>query len=442
MKKLFFVWMLFALGEYAFAQSGVTKYGNWAGDNNSTGNYNTFFGERAGYVCTTTSYNTYIGYNAGRNSSGASNTEIGYQAGYDGDGNYNTFMGMQAGYNTDGNYNSFLGFKAGFGNDSGVHNTFLGDRAGYGNTTDSYNVFVGSQAGVYNKGTYCTIVGRQTGMDNEGDSNVLIGSWAGYNNTTGAQNVYFGNNAGYANSTGSQNLFLGHRAGYSNTGSSSVSIGYNAGSNETGSYKLYMDNSDTSSPLIYGDLASDSLQINGDLYVPSGYDIIAQNRFALSGGGAKGEYGASSGEYPLRVFESWGWNFTLGNDSISAFRVGPSSATDTTNMTYFVVRDGGNVGIGMTDPSKKLEVNGTIKATELMADVIATNTDANNVVATSVTTSELDAGTLVLGIGTFPDYVFSPPYQGMPLEDLETYIQTHQKLPDMPSEKEVITQGL
>ena len=42
--------------------------------------------------------------------------------------------------------------------------------------------------------------------------------------------------AGFSNTAGSGNVFLGNEAGYK----------------ETGSNKLYIDNSDTSTPLIYG----------------------------------------------------------------------------------------------------------------------------------------------------------------------------------------------
>ena len=46
-------------------------------------------------------------------------------------------------------------------------------------------------------------------------------------------------------------------------------LGYNAGRDETGSNKLYIDNSSTSSPLIWGDFADNELQIHGNLSVNS-----------------------------------------------------------------------------------------------------------------------------------------------------------------------------
>jgi hypothetical protein len=46
-----------------------------------------------------------------------------------------------------------------------------------------------------------------------------------------------------------------------------VFLGYRAGHNETGSNRLYLANSSTSSPLIYGDFATDALTVNGSLSV-------------------------------------------------------------------------------------------------------------------------------------------------------------------------------
>ena len=85
-------------------------------------------------------------------------------------------------------------------------------------------------------------------------------------NTTGSYNTAFGDAALYTNTTGGTNTAIGRAAGGLNsTGSGNVFIGYKAGYSETGSNKLYIDNSDTTSPLIYGDFANDTVTINGDL---------------------------------------------------------------------------------------------------------------------------------------------------------------------------------
>jgi hypothetical protein len=69
--------------------------------------------------------------------------------------------------------------------------------------------------------------------------------------------------------TGGNNTYLGYQAGYTNaTGSGNVSLGYQAGYSETGSNKLYIANSNTATPLIYGDFSTPALTINGSLTLP------------------------------------------------------------------------------------------------------------------------------------------------------------------------------
>ena len=114
-----------------------------------------------------------------------------------------------------GYYNIFIGWGAGYYNSSGAQNNFIGFRSGGSNTTGSGNTF--------------------------------LGYWTGYNNTTGSDNTFLGYNAGTSNTTGAGNVFLGHDAGY----------------NETGSNKLYIDNSDTTTSLIYGEFDNHSVRING-----------------------------------------------------------------------------------------------------------------------------------------------------------------------------------
>ena len=195
---------------------------------------------------------TSYGLDAG--TTGSANTFIGRAAGYYNTGYYNTFLGDLAGYsNTTGNYNTFLGDSAGYFNTTGNFNTFLGDSAGYSNTTGHYNNFLGDYAGYYNT---------------TGNYNTFLGHYAGYSNTTGHYNTFLGDYAGVSNTTGNYNTFLGDYAGYSNTtGYRNVFLGYQAGYNETGSDRLYIHNSDSTSPLIYGDFNGRTIQINGSLNI-------------------------------------------------------------------------------------------------------------------------------------------------------------------------------
>ncbi|MDC8002561.1 hypothetical protein POV27_00730 [Aureisphaera galaxeae] len=125
----------------------------------------------------------------------------------------NTYDGLNAG--TTGNYGSYFGANAGFSiGATPFYNTFMGGFSGYSTTDGQYNTYLGVAAG--------------------------------YRNTTGNYNTAVGFLAGFSAVTGERNVFLGNFAGL----------------NETGSDKLYIDNSNTTTPLLFGDFAADKLGIN------------------------------------------------------------------------------------------------------------------------------------------------------------------------------------
>ncbi|MEM9847564.1 MAG: tail fiber domain-containing protein, partial [Bacteroidota bacterium] len=185
------------------------------------------------------------------------------------------FMGAGAGVNDNltNNFNVFIGDSTGFNNISGAKNIFIGALSGYSNTTGRDNTFIGENAGYFNtSGEDNTFIGRSTGrLNTTGENNTFIGRAAGFKNSTGSNNIFIGFQAGLSNTTSSQNTYIGYQAGQNAVGESNVFIGSRAGKSETGSHKLYIENSDTASPLIYGDFLADSLQINGKLNINGGY---------------------------------------------------------------------------------------------------------------------------------------------------------------------------
>ncbi len=187
------------------------------------------------------------------------------------EGNLNTFYGKGAGNSTTGDddYDTFIGAKAGYSNTSGYYNTFLGMNAGYYNTTGTHNTFLGTNAGWKNTtGKQNTFLGRAGLSNTTGAANTFLGYAAGYANTTGANNTFLGDGAGYDNTVGNKNTFLGNGAGYDNIkGIGNVFLGFTAGFYETGSNRLYIANSETTTPLIYGEFDKRILTINGNLRV-------------------------------------------------------------------------------------------------------------------------------------------------------------------------------
>ncbi|RJR25281.1 MAG: tail fiber domain-containing protein [Desulfobacteraceae bacterium] len=262
-------------GFYNSTGEGNVFVGAYAGKNNTSGWGDSFLGKNAGFSNVTGMVNTFLGSDAGYNNThGSSNVFVGQNAGYSStsqDGQ--TFVGTNAGYkNTVGEGNTFIGFYAGADNTTGKSNTFVGSKTGRYNTTASWNTFMGDEAGLLNNsGTSNTFIGHAAGYSNNtGTYNTFLGREAGNHNTTASNNTFVGYAAGYWNTEGWFNTFVGDASGFNNnTGNGNVFLGYMSGLNEKGSNKLYIQNSDSSNPLIYGEFDSRRVEINGALTITS-----------------------------------------------------------------------------------------------------------------------------------------------------------------------------
>ena len=244
-----------------------TFYGYQAGMANTTGDGNLFVGNSSGIANTTGRENIFMGtYSGNHNTSGSYNQFIGFLSGqYNTTGTENTFSGYQSGQsNTTGSKNYFSGMYSGNNNTTGFQNHFEGYKAGASNSTGVQNYFSGCLAGFSNNGSYNYFSGLASGYSNTtGNQNVFAGLSSGYNNTTGFRNQFMGYMAGWKNTTGNDNLAIGYQAGYNNlTGSGNIFIGKMAGYNEVGSNKLYISNSNTNYPLIYGEFDNSHIKFN------------------------------------------------------------------------------------------------------------------------------------------------------------------------------------
>ncbi len=286
-------------------------------NSNVTGSYNIGAGYRALYALSTGAYNVGQGYQANYNvSSGSGNIGIGRNANYS-----TTTSNYQVGVGAFSNYFS-----------TGIGNVGMGFRAGYG--------------GASNSGSYNVNLGYYSGHDRRGNYNVGIGYYAGYQSGggTGAYNVSLGALSGYFN-RGSNNTFLGSWAGYNSTGTGTgnVFIGYQAGYNETGSNKLYIDNTTTATPLIWGDFNTNQVAVNGTMSVntttvTSGAVMEVNGSMYLSRGGTRtiGVPWANAGGNDLVVqaggsITSWGSAVT-GGDLI--LRAGNANISNTANIPF------------------------------------------------------------------------------------------------------------
>jgi hypothetical protein len=155
--------------------------------------------------------------------------------------------------------NTFLGMGvAGAGNlvhtapGDGDSNTAIGWNSIYDITTGKFNTAVGDQS----------LTNLSTGIGNTAVGENVLASIAGtsFNSAVGADALW--------QNRGSYNTALGGFAGGNNlVGDRNVFLGFKAGENELGSDKLYIDNTDTATPLIYGDLVTNNVTIYSNLTV-------------------------------------------------------------------------------------------------------------------------------------------------------------------------------
>ncbi|MDO8335496.1 MAG: hypothetical protein Q7T74_01785, partial [Candidatus Saccharibacteria bacterium] len=173
-------------------------------------------------------------------------------------------------------------------------NITLSPNGGNGTVTSTGNLILASGKAL--------LIGTDSVLSQFGSDTIRVGAGAGAALSTGSYNTMLGFNAGNIVSSGADNVligaeaglstnasfntFVGSGAGRSNTsGRSGVFIGYNAGYNETLSNKLYIANSNTTTPLITGDFGVHSVGINTTsvsmgtaaltINQPSTHDILA-----------------------------------------------------------------------------------------------------------------------------------------------------------------------
>ena len=348
-----------------------SKAGNYSvavGHNSSNGSstdYSVLVGNKTAQY-TTGANNVAVGYEAGLGVTGtstfANTVAVGYQALTAlTTGTSNTAVGYQAGAAlTAAGSNTFFGYQAGYQSSSAfsTDNTFIGSGAGSSLTTGAYSgiVAVGSGAG-NNPNTRSVHIGQNSGFNNNGFGAVNIGFGAGGYGLS-SNSVAIGYQANYASSTankvgigyganaGANSVAIGYQAGES-TGSGNIFIGYQAGDGETGSNKLFIENSNSATPLIYGEFDNDILRVNGTLQVndpaSTGYafptatgtlgqvlEVNASGDLAFatpSGGGGGGLGGADQTLTADRTIDTNGFNLDIELD--------PTGTADT-----FTIHDG------------------------------------------------------------------------------------------------------
>ncbi|GAB6121400.1 hypothetical protein [Dysgonomonas termitidis] len=147
--------------------------------------------------------------------------------------------------------------------------------------------------------------------------------------------------------------------------------------------------------------------LGGTLYITSPYAggycegiriSAGSNNWATIALGSTGDSG--TGE------NVWSIHRTNNND-FSISRNSPDGANG------MVITKSGNIGLGTINPQSKLEVNGIIRSKEVKIEATG-----------------------------WSDFVFNKDYNLRPLSEVETHIKKHKHLPEIPSEKEVLENGI
>jgi len=143
--------------------------------------------------------------------------------------------------------------------------------------TDSYSLFLGSGTGTSDNGASNrnTAVGINAYNSSvNGYANTAFGNETLKLNTSGTHNAAFGTQVLTHNITGVENTAIGTNAGFNVTGSGNVLIGANVAFSQTDiSNKLFIDNTNTGTPLIHGDFITDILRVNGTLDINNAYQL-------------------------------------------------------------------------------------------------------------------------------------------------------------------------
>ena len=118
--------------------------------------------------------------------------------------------------------------------------------------------------------------------------------------------------------------------------------------------------------------------------------------------------GTGSNYFATRIYEGGNQGFKIQKGNTTTY--GNHTFTD-----QLVLLKNGNLGIGVSSPSQKLQVAGTVYSTEVKVEVAA---------------------------GQGPDYVFEPDYELRTLEETKKFIEENKHLPEIPSAVEMETNGV
>jgi len=149
----------------------------------------------------------------------------------------------------------------------------------------------------------------------------------------------------------------------------------------------------------------------------TGYDIYRNGSYLASTTSTSYSVTGLSASTPysfyVRAKDAAG-NISANSNTRNVTTLAASGSSLWTQNGSAIYYNSGNVGIGITNPTEALTVNGTVLAKEYKATLNY----------------------------AWPDYVFLPSYPIMPLKEVEAYIEKNGHLPNIPSAEEVGKEGV
>jgi len=290
------------------------------------------------------------------------------------------------------------------GGNAGTRNTAIGISNQTNVTTGNGNVSVGSSTLEYNTtGVNNITMGHLAGQYIRQSGNNALGFGAMRFVATGSNNVALGYYAGYEDGSSStitetnNSLYLGSLSKASSTtgNTNEIVIGYQA--QGLGSNTVVLGNDSITTTALKGNVGigttspTYALEVSGS----GGTQGVIRSRRLIAYGGTAGDPPITTAStiaglfevgYAQLGFSSYGgeagrietnsrlWNIgmTGGTAKMNIRGTGATSATtafrveNANTSGSMVILDDGNVGIGTTLPSQKLDVNGNIKASKLL----------------------------------------------------------------------------
>ncbi|WP_146105718.1 hypothetical protein [Apibacter adventoris] len=257
------------------------------------------------------------------------------------------------------------------------------------------NLAIGSYAmGQSTKGYYNIALGSSALYRNAGENNIALGVNAMFSNTTGNLNTAIGYNALYYNTIGTNNIAIGQTSLYGNTtGTDNIILGAHAKKMDGGSYNIALGTeslwqAEGSKNIALGTRSGFYL-VNGDNNILIGDQLQAPFPTYIS------NYYSYNSYNQLNI-----GNWIVGNNGIigiGKFYTPLPSRIDNNNKFRLFVKEG-------------------IRAELVQVDVASSN--------------------------GWADYVFHDDYTLPSLMELEKFIQQNKHLPNIPSAKEVVVNGI